>query len=101
MPRGGGAGAGREIAGSSNSGCPLYQVAKEIGANVLRAERGGVMEFLSQCGIAYSENFTRDLSERIKHLGPVFIYPGEDELRALAYNGLRVLEGKAKVQEYT
>jgi butyrate kinase len=78
----------------------VYQVAKEIGAmsTVLKGEVDGI---LITGGIAYSETFTRDLSERIKHLGPVFIYPGEDELRALAYNGLRVLEGKAKVQEYT
>lgn len=77
----------------------VYQVAREIGAmsTVLKGEVDGI---LLTGGIAYSEAFTRDLSERIKHLGPVFIYPGEDELRALAYNGLRVLEGKEKVQEY-
>ncbi|MFQ3619448.1 MAG: butyrate kinase [Spirochaetales bacterium] len=77
----------------------IYQIAKEIGAlsTVLEGEVEGI---LITGGIAYSESFTRDLSRRIKHLGPVFIYPGEDELRALAFNGLRVLEGKAIPQIY-
>ena len=77
----------------------VYQVAKEIGAlsTVLKGQVDGI---LITGGIAYSETFTRDLIERIKHLGPVFIYPGEDELRALAYNGLRVLQGKVSPREY-
>lgn len=77
----------------------VYQVAKEIGAlsTVLKGQVDGI---LITGGIAFSDTFTRDLTERIKHLGPVFIYPGEDELRALAYNGMRVLEGKVNPKEY-
>jgi butyrate kinase len=77
----------------------IYQVAKEIGAMSTVLE-GEVDAILLTGGIAYSEGFVNDLSRRVKHLGPVYIYPGEDELRALAYNGLRVLQGKAEVLEY-
>jgi butyrate kinase len=77
----------------------IYQVAKEIGAmsTVLEGDVDGI---LLTGGIAYAVGIVDDLSRRVKHLGPVFIYPGEDELRALAYNGLRVLQGKAEVSEY-
>jgi butyrate kinase len=31
---------------------------------------------------------------------PVYIYPGEDEMHALAFNGLMVLKGEVEVKEY-
>jgi len=34
------------------------------------------------------------ISEQIKFIAPVKIFPGEDEMSALAWNGLSVLEGK-------
>jgi butyrate kinase len=77
----------------------VYQVAKEIGA-MSTVLKGEVDAILLTGGIAYSETFTADLSERIQSIGPVYIYPGEDELHALAFNGLRILEGKAVVLTY-
>ncbi len=77
----------------------VYQIAKEIGAmsTVLLGEIDGI---LITGGIAYSDSLMKDLTDRIKHLAPIYIYPGEDELRALAYNGLRVLQGKAEIRQY-
>ena len=77
----------------------IYQVAKEIGA-MSTVLKGEVDAILLTGGIAYSESFTADLTGRIRFIAPVHIYPGEDELRALAANGLRVLRGEAKVLEY-
>jgi len=34
------------------------------------------------------------------HIGPVYVYPGEDEMRALAMNGLMVLNGEVEPLEY-
>jgi butyrate kinase len=38
--------------------------------------------------------------ERVRHIAPTHIYPGEDEMRALAFNGLRILKGETVAKEY-
>ena len=41
------------------------------------------------------------LKERISYMAPVYVYPGEDELEALALNALGALTGELPVQVYT
>lgn len=76
-----------------------YQVSKEIGAmsTVLKGEVDGI---LLTGGIAYSKPFVEAVKERISHLAEVFVYPGEDEMRALAMNGLMVMNGEIEPLEY-
>lgn len=76
-----------------------YQVAKEIGA-MSTVLKGKVDAILLTGGIAYGKPFINAVKERISHLGDVFVYPGEDEMRALAMNGLMVLEGEVQVINY-
>ncbi|MCF8331880.1 MAG: butyrate kinase, partial [Bacteroidales bacterium] len=65
-----------------------YQVAKEIGAMSAVLE-GDVDAILLTGGIAYGKPVVEAIKKRVKHLAPVYIYPGEDEMKALAMNGLR------------
>ncbi|MDB4303834.1 butyrate kinase, partial [Desulfosarcina sp.] len=76
-----------------------YQVAKEVGAmgTVLEGEVDGI---LITGGIANSKWFVSLIIERVKFIAPVHIYPGEDEMRALAFNGLRILKGEAEAKVY-
>ncbi|MDD5507225.1 MAG: butyrate kinase [Bacteroidales bacterium] len=76
-----------------------YQVAKHVGAmvTVLKSEVDGI---LITGGIAHSKRFVNMIIERIYKLGPVHVYPGEDEMRALAENGLRVIRNEILVKEY-
>lgn len=76
-----------------------YQVAKEIGkcAAVLA---GKVDAIILTGGIAYSKNMVAYIKERVSFIGEVVVYPGEDELLALAQGGLRVLNGEEKPGEY-
>jgi len=76
-----------------------YQVAKEIGAMgaVLKGEVDGI---LLTGGIAYNKDFVNEIKERVIHLGPVGVYPGEDEMKALAMNALMVLRGEVECIEY-
>jgi butyrate kinase len=76
-----------------------YQVAKEIGsmATVLRGDIDGIV---LTGGLAFSEMLTGWISESVKFIAPVFVFPGEDEMAALAEGGLRVLKGEEKAQEY-
>lgn len=76
-----------------------YQVAKEIGA-MYTVLKGNVDAILLTGGIAYGKPFVDAVSERVRHLAPIYVYPGEDEMRALAMNGLMVLKGEADVLEY-
>jgi butyrate kinase len=76
-----------------------YQVAKEIGAmsTVLKCE---VDAILITGGIAHSKWFVNQIIERVYKIAPVHIYPGEDEMQALAQAGLMVLDGEIQALEY-
>jgi butyrate kinase len=76
-----------------------YQVAKEIGAMgaVLKYNIDGI---LITGGIAHDKYFVNQVTSYIHRLAPVHIYPGEDEMLALAMNGIRVLKGEAKTKVY-
>jgi butyrate kinase len=77
----------------------VYQIAKEIGAMAVVLE-GKIDAILLTGGIAYSETFTADLRSKTEFLAPVYVYPGENEIFSLAYNGNRILQGTAEIQEY-
>ena len=70
-----------------------YQVAKEIGAmaTVLYSD---VDAILLTGGMAYSRYFVELISDRVKNMAPVHIFPGEDEMKALAKNGVKVFMGE-------
>lgn len=76
-----------------------YQVAKEIGA-CATVLKGNVDGILITGGIAYDKEFTSWIEERVKFIAPVTVYPGEDELTALAQGGLRVLRGEEEAKIY-
>ena len=51
-------------------------------------------------GIAYGADVVAALKERAEWIAPFTVYPGEDELLALAQGALRVLNGEEKAMEY-
>lgn len=77
-----------------------YQVAKEIGsmATVLKGHVEGI---ILTGGIAHDELFVNWIKERVDFISSVIVYPGEDELIALAEGGLRVLRGEEKTKQYS
>jgi butyrate kinase len=76
-----------------------YQVAKEIGA-MSTVLMGEVDAILLTGGIAYGKPFVEEIIKRVAHIAPVQVYPGEDEMRALAMNGLMVINNEVEVKEY-
>ena len=76
-----------------------YQVAKEIGscAAVLK---GNVDAIILTGGLAYGAMLTEWIKNRVSFITDVVIYPGEDEMSALAQGGLRVLRNEEKAQLY-
>ena len=51
-------------------------------------------------GLAHSTRFTGCIKQRVGLIAPVKVYPGEDEMRALAEGALRVLRGEAPAMDY-
>lgn len=76
-----------------------YQTAKYIGA-AATVLKGDVDAVLITGGMANSKWFANLIIERIYKIGPVYIYPGEDEMRALAENAEMVLSGEVEAKEY-
>lgn len=77
----------------------LYQIAKEIGA-MAAVLKGKVDGILLTGGIVYGKGMMNDLESYVNFIAPVYRYPGEDEMGALAGNGLAALLGKEEVKVY-
>ena len=78
----------------------LYHVAKSIAAESA-VLCGKIDAILLTGGMAHSKYIVDELRRRIGFLAPVYVFPGEDEMEALALNALAVLQGRRKVEEYT
>ena len=76
----------------------VYQIAKEIGA-MAAALNGRVDAILLTGGMAHSDKLIAALRDSIAWIAPVVLYPGEDELQALAEGALRVLRGEEDPRE--
>lgn len=71
----------------------VYKLAKEIGAMAAVLE-GRVNALLLTGGMAHSERLIARIRGYVEWLAPIAVYPGEDELRALAEGVFRVLDGE-------
>lgn len=74
----------------------LHQLAREVGA-LLSVLRGEVDAIVLTGGVARSERFIGELEARIAWIGaPILVFPGEDEMLALAEGALRALRGESE-----
>lgn len=76
-----------------------YQTAKEIGA-CAAVLCGQVDAIIITGGIAYGKPMVDPIKERVSFIAPVVVYPGEDELLALAQGAIRVLSGEEEAKIY-
>ena len=76
-----------------------YQIGKEIGA-MAAAMHGKVDQIILTGGIAYGKETVEALKDMVEWIAPVTVYPGEDELLALAQGALRVLKGEEAARTY-
>lgn len=76
-----------------------YQVAKEIGSAATVLE-GKVDAIILTGGLAYGKQYVELINSRVQWIADVVVYPGEDELQALAEGALRVLNGEEKAKTY-
>ncbi len=76
-----------------------YQVSKSIGS-MCPVLKGNIDAILITGGIAHSKLFINLVIERVYRIAPIHVYPGEDEMRALALNGLRIMRNEAECKIY-
>jgi butyrate kinase len=76
-----------------------YQVAKSI-TGLAAFTAGAVDAVVLTGGLAHSERVVKDISRRVAFLGPVLVFPGENELEALAMGARDVIRGEACAQTY-
>jgi len=76
-----------------------YQIAKEIGA-MSAVLNGSVDAIILTGGMAYQDTNINEVKSMVSFIADVIVYPGEDELKALAFNGLLALDGKIEIKTY-
>ncbi|HPB59661.1 MAG TPA: butyrate kinase [Candidatus Saccharicenans sp.] len=76
-----------------------YNIAKWIGvmATVLKGEVDGIV---LTGGLAHYQQLVDWVKERCQFIAPFYLYPGGDEMRALAEGALRVLGGEEQAKIY-
>ncbi len=77
-----------------------YQTAKEIGA-VAAVLEGKVDAIILTGGLAYQESHVKRIKKMVGFIADVVVFPGEDEIKALAFNGLMALDGKIEIKIYS
>jgi butyrate kinase len=78
----------------------VYQIAKEIGA-MATVLKGSVEAILLTGGMAHSGRLVAGITDRVRWIAPTKVYPGEDELQALAEGVLRVLRHEEPARAFT
>ena len=76
-----------------------YTICKEIGAMSV-ALKGDVDAILLTGGIAHSKRVTDFIADHVDFIAPIYVYPGENELKSLAENALAVLRGERQPKVY-
>ncbi len=77
----------------------LYQITKYIGSMAAVLE-GKVDGILLGGGMVHDESLVEYISEKCGFIAPVFAYPGEFEMEAMASGAIRVLSGKENAKQY-
>ena len=76
-----------------------YQISKEIGA-MATVLKGDIQAIVITGGLAHSKLLCERIEKRVKFIAPFMVYPGEDEMLALAEGALRIIIGEEKPKIY-
>ena len=77
----------------------VYQVAKNIGMYSIPLQ-GKISAILLTGGLMHSKKLASDLKKHIGWLGKVMVFPGENEIGALASGAYAALSGEEPIQTY-
>jgi len=78
----------------------VYQIEKNIGA-MAAALHGKVDGILLGGGMVHNKDLVQQITDACSFIAPVYAYPGEFEMEAMAAGAIRVLNGEEQLKEYT
>lgn len=78
----------------------VYQIIRYIGA-MAGVLHGQVDAILLGGGMVHNQSLTASITDSCSWIAPVFAYPGEFELEAMAAGAVRVLKGEEEAKVYT
>lgn len=78
----------------------IYQINKCIGSMAC-VLHGNVDGILLGGGMVHNEGLVKAVKESCEFIAPVYAYPGEFEMEAMASGAVRVLTGAEEVKHYT
>lgn len=76
-----------------------YQIGKSIG-EMAAVLKGKVDAIILTGGIAHNKDLVAYVKDMVGFIAPLAVYPGEDEMMALAMNGLMALRNELEVKNY-
>jgi butyrate kinase len=76
-----------------------YQVAKEICA-LAAVVSGRIDAVVLTGGMAWNRRIVQEIQDRVSFLGPLLVFPGENEMEALALAAQGALAGTEPIREY-
>jgi butyrate kinase len=76
-----------------------YKIGKEIGSMAAVLD-GKVDAIILTGGLAHQKSHVENIKTMVGFISEVVVYPGEDEMKALAFNGLLALDGKIEIKTY-
>lgn len=95
----------RRIDGGDDEAKLVYNaMAMSVAKNIakLSVDVAGKVDYIVLTGgIAYSTRFTAEVVKNVEFIAPVVVIPGENEMEALAFGILRVLDGEEKARLLT
>lgn len=77
----------------------VYQISKGIG-EMSTVLMGKVDAIILTGGIAYNDSIVKSIIQRVEFISKVIVYPGEDEMAAMALNANLLIRGELKPLEY-
>lgn len=77
-----------------------YQIAKEIGA-MATVLKGKIEAIILTGGMSFNEVLVNKIKDRVEWIASVVVYPGQEEMKALAQAVIRVINGEEKVKIYS
>ena len=77
----------------------IYSIARKL-ASLAPATNGHVDAIILTGAISHSKYVCDDLTRRLQFIAPIYVYPGEDELTALAHNVYRAMTGQQEIKVY-
>ena len=77
----------------------IYQICKYIGGLAV-IYNGNIDAIILTGGLAYNHYIVRSITERVNFLGPIFVFPGENEMESLRKRAMEIYNNSVEINEY-